>query len=108
MPPLVALGVTVAAISTSAIFVRWSDAPNVVKALYRVGFTVGVLLPVVVRRGNWAAVAGIGRRDGAVAVAAGAVLAVHFVVWFENPEHTAVAASVTLVQAQPVFVVAGA
>lgn len=108
VPPLLALAVAVVAISTSAILVRWSDAPNVVKALYRVTFTVGVLLPVVLRRRSRAAVARIGRRDGVVAVAAGAALAVHFVVWFESLDHTTVAASVTLVQAQPVFVVAGA
>ena len=107
VPPLLALGVAVLAISTSAILVRWSDAPNVVKALYRVSFTVGALTPLAVRRGEWRR-GSIGRRDGLVAVAAGVLLAVHFVAWFESLDHTSVAASVTLVQAQPVFVVAGA
>jgi drug/metabolite transporter (DMT)-like permease len=105
--PLVALAVAVLAISTSAILVRWSDAPNVVKALYRVTFTVVALLPLVVRNRGRAAVTRIDRRDGVVAVAAGAALALHFAAWFESLDHTTVAASVTLVQAQPVFVVAG-
>jgi len=104
--PLLALGVAVLAISTSAILVRWSDAPNVVKALYRVTFTVGALAPLARRRGRGHP--GIGRRDGLVAVAAGVLLAVHFVAWFESLDHTTVAASVTLVQAQPIFVVVGA
>ena len=108
VPPLLALGVAVLAISTSAILVRWSDAPNVVKALYRVSFTVGALAPLTVRRGSGWRQVPIGRRDGVVAVGAGVLLAVHFVAWFESLEHTTVAASVTLVQAQPVFVVVGA
>jgi len=104
--PLLALGVAVLAISTSAILVRWSDAPNVIKALYRVSFTVGALAPVAARRR--ASIGDIGRRDGVVAVAAGVALAVHFVTWFESLDHTTVAASVTLVQAQPAFVAVGA
>jgi len=106
VPPLLALGVAVLAISTSAILVRWSDAPNVIKALYRVSFTVGALAPFAARRR--ASIGDIGRRDGVVAVAAGVALAVHFVTWFESLDHTTVAASVTLVQAQPAFVAVGA
>lgn len=105
--PLLALGVAVLAISTSAILVRWSDAPNVIKALYRVAFTVGALVPLAVRRRR-SERPRIGRRDGLVAVAAGVLLAAHFVAWFESLDHTTVAASVTLVQAQPVFVAVGA
>ncbi|GAB6863041.1 DMT family transporter [Haloplanus litoreus] len=107
MSPLVALAVAVLAISTSAILVRWSDAPNVVKALYRVTFTVVALVPLL-DGGEWTSLGRIGRRDGFVAVAAGVALALHFVVWFESLDHTTVAASVTLVQAQPVFVAVGA
>jgi len=104
--PYLALVVAVLAVSTSAILVRWSDAPNVIKALYRVTFTVGALAPLTARRGGrWEQ---FDARDGAVAVGAGALLAVHFLSWFESLDHTTVAASVTLVQAQPVFVVVGA
>jgi drug/metabolite transporter (DMT)-like permease len=106
VPPVLALGVAVLAVSTSAILVRWSDAPNVVKALYRVSFTVGVLVPLAVR--DRASIGQIRRRDGVVAVAAGVALAAHFVLWFRSLDHTTVAASVTLVQAQPAFVAVGA
>ncbi|WP_251328055.1 DMT family transporter [Haloplanus pelagicus] len=107
VPPLAALGLAVLAISTSAILVRWSDAPNVIKALYRVGFTVGALVPLFDGEDR-RSLEQVGRRDGTVAVGAGVALALHFVVWFESLEHTTVAASVTLVQAQPVFVAVGA
>jgi drug/metabolite transporter (DMT)-like permease len=106
VPPLIALGVAVLAISTSAILVRWSDAPNVVKALYRVSFTVGALVPLLAR--DRSSIGRIRRRDGVVAAAAGVALAAHFVLWFRSLDHTTVAASVTLVQAQPAFVAVGA
>jgi len=105
VPPLLALAVAVLAISTSAILVRWSDAPNVVKALYRVSFTVGALVPLTLR--DRASLGRIHRRDGVVAAAAGVALAAHFTLWFESLDHTTVAASVTLVQAQPAFVAVG-
>jgi len=105
VPPFLALAVAVLAISTSAILVRWSDAPNVIKALYRVSFTVGALVPLTVR--DRGALGRIRRRDGIVAAAAGVALAAHFVLWFESLDHTTVAASVTLVQSQPAFVAVG-
>ena len=105
--PLAALGVAVLAVSTSAILVRWSQAPSAVKALYRVVFMTGLVAPVAVTRDR-ADLRRIGRRDLLVALAAGAALAVHFAAWFESLEFTTVAASVTLVQTQPLFVAAGA
>ncbi|MFC4359407.1 DMT family transporter [Halobium salinum] len=106
-PPRAALIVAVLAVSTSAILVRWSEAPSVVKAFYRVLFTTLLLAPLAVSR-NGADFRRIRLRDGVVAVAAGAALALHFASWFESLNHTSVAASVTLVQAQPLFVAAGA
>jgi len=106
-PPRAALVVAVLAVSTSAILVRWSEAPSVVKAFYRVLFTALLLAPLAASRsgGDFRR---IRPRDGLVAVLAGAALAVHFAAWFESLNHTSVAASVTLVQSQPVFVAAGA
>ncbi len=107
VPPLLALGVAVLAVSTSAILVRWSDAPSLVKAFYRVVFTLALLAPVAVTRSR-EAYAAVGPHDAGLAVVSGAFLALHFAAWFESLDWTSVAASVTLVQAQPVFVAAGA
>jgi drug/metabolite transporter (DMT)-like permease len=107
VPPMAAVAVAVAAVSTSAILIRWSGAPSLVKALYRVVFTTALLLPVAATRYR-GAFARLRRRDAAVAAASGVALALHFAAWFESLEHTTVAASVTLVQAQPLFVAAGA
>jgi drug/metabolite transporter (DMT)-like permease len=105
--PPVALAVAVAAVSTSAILVRWSDAPSTVKALYRVVFMTAMVAPVAARR-HRADFARLSRRDLGFAALAGVALAAHFATWFESLEFTSVAASVTLVQTQPLFVAAGA
>lgn len=105
--PLAALGVAVIAVSTSAILVRWSHAPSTVKALYRVVFMTALVAPVAVRR-NREDFGRIGRRDLAVAGLAGVALAAHFASWFASLDYTSVAASVTLVQSQPLFVAIGA
>ncbi|MFQ3294753.1 MAG: drug/metabolite transporter (DMT)-like permease [Halobacteriales archaeon] len=105
--PLAALGVAVIAVSISAILVRWSHAPSTVKALYRVVFMTALVAPVAVRR-NREDFGRIGRRDLAVAGLAGVALAAHFASWFASLDYTSVAASVTLVQSQPLFVAIGA
>ncbi|MBZ6493830.1 DMT family transporter [Natrinema longum] len=105
--PTLALAVAVVATSTSAILVRWSDAPSSVAALYRVLFTTVLVAPLAVTR-HRGAFAALSRRDLAGAVLAGVALAVHFAAWFASLERTTVAASVTLVQSQPIFVALGA
>jgi len=107
VPPLAALAVAVVAVSTSAILIRFSDAPSVVAALYRVALTTAIVAPLAVARhaGQFRT---LSARDGGIAVVSGLALAAHFATWFESLAWTSVAASVTLVQAQPVFVAVGA
>ncbi len=106
-PPMVALGVAIAAVSTSAILVRWSDAPAVVLAFYRVLLTTLLVVPFVFTRyrGDFSA---FEPRDLLLATLTGAALAIHFAAYFESLAWTSVAASVTLVQSQPIFVAIGA
>lgn len=105
--PGLALTVAVGAVSTSAILVRWSHAPSLIKAFYRVLFTTVLLAPVALWR-HRAAFGRLTGRDLLGAGIAGLALAVHFAAWFESLEWTSVAASVTLVQSQPLFVAVGA
>jgi drug/metabolite transporter (DMT)-like permease len=107
VPPGLGLTVAVVAVSTGAIFVRLSDAPSTVAAFYRVLFTTLPLVPLALWRYR-AAFARIGRRDLLFASLSGVALAVHFAAWFESLAWTSVAASVTLVQSQPLFVALGA
>jgi drug/metabolite transporter (DMT)-like permease len=106
-PPMAALAVSIVAVSTSAILVRWSGAPSIVKALYRVIFTTLLLAPFAVTRYR-EDLRALSARDALVAVVTGVALAAHFAAWFESLEWTTVAASVTLVQTQPLFVGLGA
>ncbi|MUV90171.1 EamA family transporter [Halapricum sp. CBA1109] len=107
VPPLAALAVAIVAVSTSAILIRWSSAPAAVAAFYRVLLTTLLLAPVAVLRYR-EQFRGLRRRDVAVAGVTGLALAAHFAAWFESLAWTSVAASTTLVQAQPVFVAVGA
>lgn len=104
--PLLALGVAVFAVSTSAILIRAGDAPKPVMAFYRVLFTTVLLFPFL--RGNTGAIRRIGRHDLVSALIAGVALAAHFATWFESVDRTSIAASVTLVQTAPIFVAIGA
>ena len=105
--PSGALAVAVAAVSAGAVLVRLSEAPSSVAAFYRVLFTTLPLGAVAAWRYR-EDLARIRSRDLGVAVVSGVALAVHFAAWFESLRWTSVAASVTLVQAQPVFVALGA
>lgn len=105
--PTLGLIVAISAISGGAILIRWSRAPSAVAAFYRVLFTTVPLVPLAVWRYR-DQFGRISRRDLVFATLSGIALAVHFAAWFESLSWTSVAASVTLVQAQPVFVGLGA
>ncbi len=100
--PMIGVAVAIAAISTSAILVRWSGAPSVVKAFYRVLFMAVAVAPFALRDAD--ALRAISRRDLVFAVVSGLALAAHFASFFESLELTTVAASVTLITTQPIFV----
>ncbi|WP_435349041.1 DMT family transporter [Haloarchaeobius sp. HRN-SO-5] len=107
VPPVAALAVAVAAVSTSAPLIELSGAPSTVKAFYRVVFMAALVTPVALRR-NPGDFGRITARDLAVALVAGIALAAHFALWFVSFEFTTIAASATLVQTQPLFVAFGA
>ncbi|WP_423745408.1 DMT family transporter (plasmid) [Haladaptatus sp. SPP-AMP-3] len=105
--PMTALAVAIVAVSTSAILIELSNAPSIVKALYRSLFTTLLLAPFAVTRYR-DDLRTFSPRDLLIAVVTGCALAGHFIAWFESLDWTTVAASVTLVQSQPLFVAFGA
>lgn len=107
VPPMVGVAVAVVAVSTSAILVSWSQAPSIVKAFYRVLFTTLLLAPIAVSNYR-TEFRQLGGRDLLAVGITGVALAAHFATWFESLNWTSVAASVTLVQSQPLFVAVGA
>ena len=98
-----AIMVAVLAVSFSAIFIRWSDAPALIIAFYRLAFTTILLLPFFIlwKRDE---VKNLGRREIAILVGIGLVLSAHFILWITSLELTTVASSVILVTAHPILV----
>lgn len=93
-------------ISISAILVRYSQAPSVITAVYRLGWTVLLLLPAVLTkfRGELRQVRG---KDLLLCTISGVCLALHFLTWFESLKWTGVAVSTVLVSTEVIFTALG-
>lgn len=97
-----ALLVGVLAVSSAAILVRVAGAPALAAAFWRTGMGGVALAPFALRTG----VVPAGRQRWLL-TASGALLAVHFALWFVSLDLTTVAASSVLVAMSPVVVGAG-
>ncbi|MEJ8547257.1 DMT family transporter [Brevibacillus borstelensis] len=107
-PPYLALFFGVLAISTSAIFVKLSDAPSPIIATYRLVFSVVLTLPLLFwNRGAIAEIMRTPRKQWLLCALSGAFLASHFLLWFESLNYTSVASSTVLVTLQPLFAFIG-
>ncbi|MDZ7269124.1 MAG: DMT family transporter [candidate division KSB1 bacterium] len=102
---VLALGVL--AVSFSAIFVRWCEAPALAIAFYRLFFASAFLI-LSTRGKAWRARQTLSLPAAAWAVLSGVMLAGHFVTWIASLSHTSVASSTVLVATLPVFVTLGA
>ncbi len=91
--------------SFSSILIRWAHAPALSIAFYRNAMAAAVLLPLALAR-HRDEFRSLSRRQWAVALLAGALLAVHFALWIPSLSYTTVAASTVLVTTQPVWVAA--
>ena len=98
---IVLLGV--AGVSLSAILVRWSTAPSLILALYRMGMAALLLAPVVLCR-HRQEMRDLSRKDGLLCLASGAFLGLHFTAYFEALEWTTIASAVVLVDTEVLFV----
>lgn len=105
--PYLALLIATIAVSTSAILVKLSAAPAAVIAVYRLLFTVLLMLPLIVWR-HLGELSRISARDWVFSFLSGLFLALHFLLWFESLNYTSVASSVILVTLQPLFSFVGA
>lgn len=103
---IVALVVSVAAVSSSAILIRLCRAEPLAIAQWRMVFAAALVVPWASWCARRAAVpAGPWRRgDRLLAVLSGLLLAAHFACWIASLRYTTVASSVVLVATQPVFV----
>lgn len=104
MNPWVVLFFSLLAISTSGPLVRTSSADPLAIAVYRLGFSLIVVAIALAATGSWRELRRITRREAAIALGAGAMLALHFWSWNASVHLTTVAASVVLVNMHPPFV----
>ncbi len=106
VPPALVLVVALLGISFAGPLVRLSHADPLAVAAWRLGFSLIVIAIFLAVQGSWRQWARLDRRAVAVGVGAGALLAIHFWAWNASISYTTVAASVVLVNTQPVVVAA--
>ena len=106
--PMIMIVVGVMGISLSSIFVKFSEAPSAVTAIWRLMWTMAFLTPVVmgkrpVRRELFQTSINLLW----LSILSGLFLAIHFVLWFESLQHTSVASSTTSVCTEVIWVCLG-
>ncbi|MGH7663891.1 MAG: DMT family transporter [Gemmatimonadaceae bacterium] len=101
--PLVLAGAVVG-ISFSAPLVRLSAAHPLAIAVWRLGFSLVLIAAALLVTGGWRQWRTLDRRGVVIACGAGAMLAVHFWSWNASVGMTTIAASVVLVNTQPVII----
>lgn len=100
----VVLSLALLGISLSGPLVRLSAAHPLAIAAWRLAFALVVIAVALLLTGEWRQWRRISRRELAIGVGAGTMLAFHFWSWNASVSLTSVAASVVLVNTQPVVV----
>lgn len=100
------LALAILGISVAAPLVRLSQAPAVVVALWRLGFSLLLVGGALLLSGQWREWRTLRTKELTLAVIAGIALAGHFWSWNASVHLTTIAASVTLVCLQPAIIVA--
>lgn len=98
------LAIALFGVSLSGPLVRLSHAHPLAIAAWRLGFALLVIAVALVLTGQWRQWRRITRRELAIALGAGSMLALHFWSWNTSVGLTSVSASVVLVNTQPVVV----
>lgn len=94
--------VAVFSMSSASIIIRFSDAPPLIIAFYRV-FLAAALLYVITPKTTTKHLRSIDRRTLFIAALAGFFLALHFATWITSLYYTTIANSVVLVDSAPLI-----
>ena len=106
--PMIMIVIGIIGISLSAIFVKYSEAPSVVTAAYRLLWTVALMTPVVLgKKEIRRELAGSDKKTVALCAVSGIFLALHFTSWFESLNQTSVASSTAIVCTEVIWVALG-
>lgn len=104
--PQLILLLGVLGVSFSSVFIKSSNAPSLVIATYRLGWTVLILLPIVAVKFRGEMLK-LKKSDVFWNSISGFFLAVHFSVWFESLKFTSIANSTVLVSTEVIFAAIG-
>lgn len=105
VPPGLGLAAAVLSVSVAAPLFRLAEAPPLTASFWRLAFAVLLLAPFTARAAlRWT---GYTRREWAITAASGVALGLHFGLWVTSLFYTTVAASVSLVTLQAIFVALG-
>src|SRR5438552_15179462 len=102
----VVLLVAVLGVSLSGPLVRLAAAPPLAIATWRLILSLGIVAIPLTARGSWRQWRALDARALALAAIGGTMLALHFWVWNTSIAMTSIAASVVLVNVQPLIVAA--
>ncbi len=102
--PTLVLLASVVAISWAGPLRLFTGAPAFAVSFWRLALSTVLVAVVLSVRGEWGHLRRLSAGDWGTAALAGALLAGHFASWFASLELTSVAASVALVNMQPVLV----
>jgi len=106
--PMIMIVIGIIGISLSSIFVKYSSAPSAVTAAWRLLWTVILMTPVTLGRGEVRQeLFSAGKKVICLSALSGLFLAIHFVLWFESLAHTSVASSTTIVCTEVIWVSLG-
>ncbi|GAB6179552.1 DMT family transporter [Desulfotomaculum defluvii] len=104
--PYLVIMLGVLAAGFSSIFTKLAEAPPLIIAVYRLGFTVLIIAAPTYFSGR-KELCRINKKDFVFACLSGVFLALHFAVWISSLNYTSVASSTVLVTMQPLFVITG-
>lgn len=106
--PMYMIVIGVIGISLSAIIVRFSQAPSIITAAYRLLWTVALMSPAVFgSKAFRKELLSVDRRTVVLCAASGIFLALHFTTWFESLRYTSVASSTVIVCTESLWVALG-
>lgn len=99
------LVISIIAISSAAIFVKWSDAPATILSMYRMVFASIFIIPIAWKKRD--EFKKITKKDWFFLFFSGLFLAMHFALWFGSLKLTTVASSTIILALQPVVALIG-
>ncbi len=102
--PNLVLLISIMAVSSASILIRWADAPPLAVASYRMVLSVLLLAPFFLRNNGLKKLRQQSMKQLISLFAVGVILAIHFSTWITSLSLTTVASSVIFVHIDPIFV----